>query len=131
MSKPTRADAELLLKFYEIFRSDKDLKDAQWWFFNLEEISYEDFKSNYPAGSEGRRRFIHLSSFYEILGVLVNNGLLGEHLVFDLFGSLLWSKAEPIVHGMRKEMGWTRLFENYEVLAKRYPEWAKKNPPKV
>ena len=48
---------------------------------------------------------------FKMLGVIVNNGLLSEHLVFDLMGGLRWSKAEPIVYGMRKEMGGPRLFE--------------------
>jgi hypothetical protein len=42
-----------------------------------------------------------------------------------------WKKAEPIVHGIRKEAKMPRLYENFEALAKKYFEWEKKHPPKV
>ena len=67
----------------------------------------------------------------ELIGVLVNKELLSEDLIFDLYGSMVWEKVEPIVYGMRKEINMPRLFENYEVCAKKYQSWAEKNPPKV
>lgn len=131
MSKPTQKDAELFLKLYEIFRYDDELKKAFRWFRSLEKMSYEEFKSKYPVDSEGDWNFHLVAGYFEMLGVIVNNGLLNEHLIFDMLGSLQWSKAEPIIHGVRKDREWPRYFENYEVLAKKYPEWAKKNPPKL
>jgi len=60
----------------------------------------------------------------------VNNGLLNEGLVFDMF-LVPWKKAEPIAQGIRKEMKEPRLYENFEVLAKKQADWEKKHPPKV
>jgi len=129
--KPTKEDADLLLRFFGIMRSDEDLKKAMGWFFNeLDVKNYTAFKKKYPPGSEGYRNFGVVAGYYEVLGTLVNNGLLSEDLVFDMF-MVPWKKAEPIVHGIRKDMKEPRFYENFEVLAKKLPEWEKKHPPKV
>ena len=131
MSKPTKADAELLLRLFAIMRSDEDFKRAWWWFYEeLDVKSYRAFKKKYPMGSEGCRNFVVVANYWEVLGTLVNNGLVGEDLVFDMF-AVPWKKAEPIVHSIRKDMKIPRLYENFEVLAKKFPEWEKKHPPKV
>ena len=131
MAKPTKGDAELLLRVLAIMRSDEEYKKAAWWFHEeLDEKSYTTFKEKYPMGSEGSRNFRLVAGYWEILGTLVNNGLLSEDLVFDMLG-MDWKKAEPIVHGMRKDAKMPRLYENFEALAKKYSEWEKKHPPKV
>jgi len=32
---------------------------------------------------------------------------------------------------MRKDLAMPRFLENYEILARKYPEWAEKNPIKI
>ncbi|MFQ5820847.1 MAG: hypothetical protein ACE5I5_12720 [Candidatus Heimdallarchaeota archaeon] len=132
MSKPTEADAELLLQIFAIMRTDEDARKATWWVFEeLEEQSYDEFKAKYPMGSEGNRNFKTFASYCEVIGTLVNKNLLSEDIVFDAWGNLLWDKLKPIVLGMRKDMGIPRLMENYEIFANKYPKWEEKNPPKV
>ena len=131
MSKPTKADAELLLRLYAIMRSDEDFKKATWWLYEeLDVKSYRAFKKKYPMGSEGCRNFIVVANYWEVLGTLVNNGLVGLDLVFDMF-AIPWEKVEPIVYGLRKDMKIPRLYENLEILAKKFPEWEKTHPPKI
>jgi len=131
LSKPTKADAELSLRLFAIMRSDEEFKKARWWFYEeFDEKSYRAFKKKCPKGSEGYRNFIVFADYLEVLGALVNHGLLSEDLVFDMI-DVPWKKAEPIVHGIRKDMKLPRLYENFEVLAKKLPEWEKKHPPKV
>ena len=131
LSKPTKADAELFLRYFAIMRSDEDFKKAMRWFYEeFTEKSYRAFKKKYPTGSEGNRNFHVFVGYWEVLSTLVNNGLLSEDLVFDMF-LVPWEKAEPIVHGFRKDMKEPRFYENFEVLAKKLAEWQKKHPPKV
>lgn len=132
MPKPTKEDAALLLQLMAVSAADEENKKATRWIFEeLNEKNYDDFKTKYPMGSEGYRNFMTHAGNGELVGVLINKDLLSEDLVFDLYGSMLWEKVEPIVHGMRKDRNMPRLFENYEVCAKKYPMWAEKNPPKV
>ncbi len=132
MSKPTKEDAALLLQLMAVWGANKEnLKAYLWIYQEFDEKNYDDFKTKYPMGSEGYRNIMTLASNGELVGVLVNKDLLSEDLVFDLFGSMLWEKVEPIVLGMRKDANMPRLYENYEVFAKKYQMWAEKNPPKV
>ena len=129
MAKPTKDDASLLLQLLTLLKKDNDA--LRWINEKFEEKNYDDFKAKYPKGSEGYRNFMTVASNGELIGTLVNKDLLSEDLVYDLWGPLLWEKVEPIAHGMRKDIKSPRLFENYEVCAKKYPMWAEKNPPKV
>jgi hypothetical protein len=132
LSQPTKADAELLLQIFAISRSDEEVMEANWWVIEkLDVENYDEFKSKYPMGSEGDRNVRTYAMYGELTGLLVNRGLLSEDLVFDWLGDFTWKKLGPIVQGMRKDSKMPRLYENYEVLAKKYPKWAEKNPPKV
>ncbi len=132
MSKPTKEDATLLLQLMAVMAAnDENNKAMLWVFYEFHEKNYDDFKTKYPMGSDGFNNIMTLANNGELVGVLINNELLSEDLIFDLYGSMLWEKVEPILHGMRKDANMPRMFENYEVWAKKYQIWAEKNPPKV
>ena len=131
MPKPTKADASILLQFFGTMRLDEDAKKAMFWLWETPAVkTYKEFKEKYPIGSEGYRNFVTVAMYYETLGVLVYYKLLHEDLVFDAF-ALLWNKVEVVVKGLQKEYKSPRMFENYEWLAKKGPEWFKKHPPKL
>jgi hypothetical protein len=132
MSKPTKDDAALFVQILGILTQNKDLMDAiNWVTYELNVKTYDEFKEKYPMGSEGFKKFNAYTSIFETIGILVNRELLSEALIFDAWGSLFWGRVEAIVHGMRKEWKMPRLMENFEIMAKKYPEWAEKNPPKL
>lgn len=132
MSKPTKEDASLFLQFFAIIRHDKDFMNAyQWLSLDLDIEKYEEFAKKYPRGSQGRIYLNTYAGFMEILSTFVNHEIMNEDLIFDLWGSLFWEKMDPLVQGMREELKFPRLYENYEVFAKRYPKWAEEHPPKV
>ena len=132
MSKPTKEDAALLLQFMAVMAADEENRKAMFWvYYEFHEKNYDNFKTKYPMGSDGFNRIMTHANNGEIIGVLINNELLSEDLIFDLYGSMLWEKVEVIIHGIRKDANMPRLFENYEVCAKKYQIWAEKNPPKI
>jgi hypothetical protein len=132
MSKATREDAILFLKIMAIANADEDYKRATRWFIDeLNVKNYDEFKVKYPTGSYGYKNFQSFATYGELIGTLVNKELLSEDLIFDLYGNMFWDKVEPIAHGMRKDLGMARLYENYEVCARKYPAWAENNPPKI
>ena len=132
MSKPTKEDASLFIQIFGIAIADEGYSKATEW-LNLvpNEINYEDFKKKNPIGSEGYKNFMTLCNYWELVGTLVNKELLSEDLLFDLLGDMSWSKTKPIVYGLRKDLNMPRFMENYEVCARRYPEWDKENPIKI
>ena len=132
MSKPTKEDATLLLQLIGVTIAKEENKKAMTWvYLEFGEKSFDDFITKYPMGSEGFNNVMTVASDGELVGVFVNNELLSEDLIFDLYGSLLWEKLGPIIQDMRKLTNKPRLFENYEICAKKYQIWAEKNPPKL
>ena len=132
MTKPTIEDATLFLQLFAIMQNDKDLGNAYEWLENdLDTKNYEAFKVKYLKGSMGRRNIGIYAGYMEILSTFVNHGLLNEDLIFDLWGDLFWSRLGPIVQGLREEMKYPRLYENYELLAKKYRKWTEEHPIKI
>lgn len=66
-------------------------------------------------------RFCHT---YEFAGVLVKNGLISEHLIFDTWGGSIercWEKLEAF---LRKDpRGYKLKYAQFEILAARYKIW--------
>jgi hypothetical protein len=132
MSNPTREDASLLLQLFGIMMGDLEFRKAwRWVFEELNIKNYDEFKQKYPLKSEENRMVRTFTGYMELLGTLVNKGLISENLIFDLWGSLSWEKLDTLVYGIRKDIGMPRYLENYEILAKKYKYWTEKNPPKV
>lgn len=134
MPRPNKADAQLLLQFFETLYGNEAVMRALGWLLEMPPVkSYEEFKEKYPPGSDGQMNIIRIGIYYELLGVLLYHKVLNEDLTFDLFRTaraIGWDKTEPIIKGMQKELNWPELLENYEWLAKRQAEWRKKHPPK-
>jgi len=132
MSKLSKDDAELFVQIFKTMRNDEDCKKAMWWVHEApEDQSYEDFKAKNPIGSEGYRNFITHGIYAEVIGTLVNKGLLSEDLVFETFGDFSWKKLKAIAQGMRKDWNRPRLWENHEIFAHKLIKWDENNPPKI
>jgi hypothetical protein len=132
---PTLEDARLLIEL-EHLRLTEPLQKANKWFwgeFRPKKImTYSEFKKEYPEGSDGDRNLGEIGRFFELAGVLVNNGILNEGLFFDRY--LIkesWEAIKPIAEGMRDEMGEPRLVENFELLYEKENQWKKTHPPKL
>ncbi len=132
MSKPSKEDATLFVQIVDSIIKHKDIWDSMnWFYFKFNVKSYDDFKEKYPMGSEGFMKFFYYGSAFELIGIMVNKGILNEDLFFELWGEMGWNKYEPIIKGLRKDLNMPRLGENFEVMIKKYPEWEKRNPPKL
>ena len=132
LSKPTKEDGSLLLQIFAVSMTDKEYQKAQnWLMFEMNETNYDDYIKKYPMGSEGYMNFMKIGNYAELVGTLVNREVLSVDLIFEMWGDMFWDKAKPLVYGLRKDLGMPRFLENYEVCAKKYPEWVENNPPKV
>lgn len=71
-AKPTKQDAEVLLKLVEIIRAPDIQESRNWILREFAAPSYEEFKSNYPEGSLEYNPIRNLLDS-EISGVLVSH----------------------------------------------------------
>jgi len=124
MSKPSAADAELVLRLYEIRRDPELRKARQWMLSEFKATSWEEVGSQYLSGSEPDRWFRMVTSYWEMVAAMVVRGALNQELYFDSTGEhvVVWNKVKAIVPGAREKIRPTYLW-NLEQLVRRHLAW--------
>jgi hypothetical protein len=115
--KPTHADAELLLRLYEI-RRDPELRRARQWFLtHLKAQSWDEIKASYLSHTDEDRWFRMTFSYWEMVATLVNRGVLHDELFFEHTGEdvVTWERCKPWIAGARASIRPTYL-HNFEKL---------------
>ena len=127
MRKPTHADAELLLRLYEI-RRDPELRQARKWFMSqYKPTTWADIKSRYLSNEDEDRWFRMTTSYWEMLGALVNRGVLHSELFFDHTGEdiVTWNKVAGLIPDARADIRPTYLFQ-FEKLVQDHQAYRKR-----
>lgn len=113
--KPTHADAELLLRLYEI-RRDPELRRARQWFISeFKPGPWEEISANYLKFTDEDRWFRMTFSYWEMVATLVNRGVLHDELFFEHTGEdiVTWDRCKPWIAGVREKIRPTYL-HNFE-----------------
>jgi hypothetical protein len=113
MRKPTHADAQLLLHLYEI-RRDPELRHARKWFLtDFKAQTWAEIKARYLSHSDEDRYFRMTTSYWELVGTLVNRGVLHADLFFDHSGEdiVTWERCKPWIDGARADLRPTYLYQ--------------------
>ena len=119
MRKPTHADAELLLRLYEI-RSDPELRRARAWFLTeFKPSGWSEIRARYLSHSEEDRFFRMTVSYWELVATLVNREVLHAELFFDHTGEdiVTWERCKPWVEEARAGMRPTYLYQFERLVA--------------
>jgi len=106
MRKPTHADAELLLHLYEM-RREPELRQARAWFLTeFKPTTWADIKSRWLGHADEDRYFRMTVSYWEMVGTLVNRGVLHEDLFFDHTGEdiVTWNRLKELIDDARADM---------------------------
>jgi hypothetical protein len=113
MSKPTHADAELLLRLYEI-RREPELRRARAWFLTeFKPASWAEIKARYLSHSDEDRHFRMTTSYWEMVGTLVNRGVLNAELFFDHTGEdiVTWERCKTWIGDARSDIRPTYMYQ--------------------
>ena len=127
MAKPTHADAELLLRLYEI-RREPELRRARAWFLSeFKPTTWADVKSRYLSHTEEDRWFRMTISYWEMVGTMVNRGILHDELFFDHTGEdiVSWERCKPWIAGARADIRPSYLIQ-FERMVAAHQEYRKK-----
>jgi hypothetical protein len=124
MSKPSHADAELLLHLYEVRRDPELRKARQWMLSEFKATSWDEVAAQYLTGSEPDRWFRMVTSYWEMVAGMVVRGVLSQELYFDSTGEhvVVWNKIKAVVPGAREKIRPTYLW-NLEQLVRRHLAW--------
>lgn len=113
MRKPTHADAELLLRLYEV-RREPELRTARKWFLTeFQGMDWATIQQRYLSHSDEDRWFRMTVSYWEMVGTLVNRGVLHADLFFDHTGEdiVTWERCKPWIDGARRDVRPTYLYQ--------------------
>jgi hypothetical protein len=124
MRKPTQADAELLLRLYEL-RRDPELRRARKWFLSeFKPAGWDEIAPGYLGHSDTDRWFRMTISYWEMVATLVNRDLLHAELFFDHTGEdiQIWDRCQTWIAGARAAMRPTYL-DQLERLVKDHQEY--------
>jgi len=111
--KPTHADAELLLRLYEL-RRDPELRRARKWFISeFKPGGWDDIKASYLSHTDEDRWFRMTFSYWDMVGAMVNRGVLHEELFFDAGGEhiVTWDRCVPWIADARADLRPTYLYQ--------------------
>ncbi|MBK7367551.1 MAG: hypothetical protein IPJ04_06455 [Candidatus Eisenbacteria bacterium] len=117
--KPLHADAELLLRLYEI-RRDPELRKARAWFLTkFKAKSWDEIGKKYLSHSDEDRWFRMTISYWEMVATLVNRGVLHDELFYEHTGEdvVTWERCKPWIAGARAAIRPTYLHNFEEVVA--------------
>ena len=128
VSKATPADAELILKLYDLrrestMREARDYVGLGFWPQSFEEI----MAIATAAGSDENRYFRQVLGYWEMAASLVTHGALNADLFDACEGEMyfVYAKFRPHLEKVRKELGQPQFLQNVQAVAERSPERVK------
>ena len=127
MRKPIPADAELLMHLYEI-RRDPELRRARQWFLHdFKPGEWSAIKPGYLSFTDEDRWFRMAISYWEMVGAMVNRGILHPELFFDHTGEdvVSWERCKPWIAGARADIRPSYLI-HFERMVAAHQEYRKK-----
>jgi hypothetical protein len=132
MTKPTREDADILLRLAELSALLNLPAAAAFIWSDDFPTDFARFHDKFPRGAKRSeeesllRRFL---GYFETAGTLYRNGLFSGDLMFDWMAvTAAWDRVKGYALGVREEAGDPRLFENFEYAAERARSWQPERP---
>lgn len=127
--KPTTADAELILKLYDLRREPEMRKARAWWANEFFPESADDFvKIARAFGTQENAWLRQVAGYWDIVASFAVNGVLNEDLFLqpgfsgELF--LIYSKVHPFIKELREQLGDPQVFFAVEKAVTR-TKWGK------
>src|SRR2546427_1558653 len=120
-----QADADLILKLYDL-RREKTMREARNWFFTFNPTSAADYMNSLMSEQGAYLRMV--ISYWDMAASLVNNGAIDEQMFNDANGEhlFIFAKIEPVLGEIRQIMNAPDALRNFETLVRRVPDNEKK-----
>jgi hypothetical protein len=131
--KPTTADAELIIKLYDLRREAELRKARNWWLVNFWPESADDFmKIGGALGTQENNWLRQVAGYWSMVASLTLAGTVNQELVLDPSFSgemfFIFAKVKPFLGELRTKMKNPRMFANVEKVinsSKQGREWLK------
>src|SRR4029453_15068338 len=115
-----KADADLILKLYDL-RREATMREARNWFFTFNPTSANEYMEAMMGPNSGYLRMV--ISYWDMAASLVNNGAIDEQMFNDANGEhpLVFAKIEPLLAELRQQWNQPEMLKHYETLVRRIP----------
>ena len=119
--KPTPADANLILKLYDLRREAEIRKARNWWFAEFWPETADDFmKVAQAIGTQENAWLRQVPSYWELAASLVLHGTVNETLFLEPAFSgemfLIFAKLHPFLKDVREKLQNPRMLANVETV---------------
>jgi hypothetical protein len=106
MREPTHADAELMIRLYELRRDPEMRRARQWFLTEFKAQSWTEIKLRYLTHTDEDRHFRMTTSYWEMVGTLVNRNVLHSELFFDHTGEdiVTWERCKDWIAEARQDI---------------------------
>lgn len=115
---PTTADAELILKLYDLRREAELRKARNWWLGFWPNSSDEVLKIATALGSQENNWLRQVMGYWEMAASFVLHGVVSRELFLEgsFSGEMffLFAKIEPFLKELREKMNSPQMFGNVE-----------------
>lgn len=128
---PDHHDAELLLRLYDMRREEKLRRAREWFTHEFRLQTQEEFIKNFPPGSQENAYFRMVITYWEMVGSIVNSGLIKQDFFFQNTGEFfgVWEKIREMMPAIRETFKNPLLWKNLEQMTASYEEWMNKRAP--
>jgi hypothetical protein len=117
---PTAADAELILKLYDLRREAESRKARSWWFGFWPEKADDVVKIASAIGTQENAWFRQVSGYWEMAAALVLHGTVNRDLFLEpsISGEMfvIFAKIRPFLEELREKLRSPTAFRNVERL---------------
>ena len=106
MREPTHADAELMIRLYELRRDPEMRRARQWFLTEFKAQSWTEIKLRYLTHTDEDRHFRMTTSYWEMVATLVNRNVLHPELFFDHTGEdiVSWERCKAWIAEARQDI---------------------------
>jgi hypothetical protein len=117
--KPTAADAELILKLYDLRRESEIRKARHWWLVDFWPETADDFmKIANALGSQENNWLRQVGGYWEMAASLVVHGAANETLFLEPSFSgemfFFYAKVRPLLKELREKLNSPTMMGNVE-----------------
>jgi hypothetical protein len=117
--KATAADAELLMKLYDLRREPEMRKARDWWLTKFWPNTAEDFmKIAQTMGSQENNWLRQVGGYWGMAAGFVKSGLINVDLFLQPSNSgemfFVYAKVQPFIKELREQLGDPEVFRNVE-----------------
>ncbi len=131
MGEVTHEQVNLMLRLYDDRREPRLRQAREWFAKSFHPASAEEMMQLCPPGSEENAFMRMVVSYWEMVGSIVNRGLIDEDFFFENSGEqwMVWERMKPVVETMRARHKNPHQFGQLEEHVKRLEAWREKRAP--